>query len=656
MSKGISIIIPSYNGLELLKKCLPLVIEECKRYKDKTEIIVVDDGSTDNTKEKMPELFPEVNVIRNNLNEGFAKAANLGILQAKHSFIFLLNNDIEISSGIFENSVNCFSGNNVFAVQGKIISDLSEENQNYINVFYSKYGLYAYKYKKVDSGIKSPIEMDFASGGASMFRKEMLVSSNYFDERFSPVYFEDIDLCYRVKLFNRKILYNPQIKVYHRNPGETVKKRFSYFKRQLVHKQNFYLFVFKNIPSMNVFPLCVITMPAYVIYKLIMGDLWHVLGFITGMVKSVFQRAQKKLTARNILFVDTPLAYPGGGQISLLNIIKNLKSYYPFVLLDKPTKINEYLEAIGIPFNINRISKNNILFSLIRSIYLIKVIKPQVIHCNSATTFYSFIFALISRILKIPFIWHVRIIKSAGWKDKVIAKLSTKIIVISEEVRKKIAFIENKNKIIKIYNAVDTDKFKPDINVDYLFNDLKINRDAKIVGIISRLVPWKGHKLFFKSAKLVSEKLGNSVVFLIVGAGEEEYKSELANIAKKLNIEKNVVFTGYREDMPQIINICHIIVNPSIEPEPFGRTIIEAMSCEKAVISTDMGGPKEIIENSIDGYLVEPYAGAIASKIIELFSNEEMSDKIGKNARKKVKSLFSIEEQINKIEELYGGS
>ncbi len=101
MPRDISIIIPSYNGIELLKKSIPYVMEECSNYHGKTEIIVVDDGGTDATPDDIPHRFAGVKVVKREHNGGFCKAANEGILNASYPFVFLLNNDIEITGGIF---------------------------------------------------------------------------------------------------------------------------------------------------------------------------------------------------------------------------------------------------------------------------------------------------------------------------------------------------------------------------------------------------------------------------------------------------------------------------------------------------------------------------------------------------------------------------
>lgn len=233
-----------------------------------------------------------------------------------------------------------------------------------------------------------------------------------------------------------------------------------------------------------------------------------------------------------------------------------------------------------------------------------------------------------------------------------IAKLCTRIIVISEAVKSKFSYVEG-NKIRQIYNAVDTEVFKSGLDIEYLHNEFSIGKDKKVVGIFSRLEPWKGHKFFIDAAKVVKDILKDAV-FLIVGEGEKKYRHELMEYAETKGIKDSIIFTGFRNNIPQLMNLCDIIVSASIEPEPFGRTIIEAMACSKPVVATNSGAVPEIVEDKITGILVPPEdSEKLAGAVIELLQNKEKARKIGIAGRKRVERLFSIEKHTRQIEEVY---
>jgi len=341
-----------------------------------------------------------------------------------------------------------------------------------------------------------------------------------------------------------------------------------------------------------------------------------------------------------ILFLDTPIEPPGGGQMSLVYLLKNLdKNKYEFIVfVPYYCSFIEILKREGI--NVEIVPFKKLFFK-------IKNFKPDLIHSNSPTTRYSFYGAFFSKIFKIPFIWYNRVSETAGWKEKLVAVLSSKIIVISDFVGGK--FSKFSYKTIKIYNAVDFESIKINKSKEELKNELGIKNEY-VVGIFSRLVKWKGHNLFVDVAKKIIES-GIKSKFLILGDGDE--KENIMNKIRELGLSNYFLVLGHRENVYDFINICDIVCNFSIEPEPFGRTIIEAIALKKVVFSTNIGGPNEIIDDGIDGFLCEPNPDFISKKIVEVLKNPQLMNKIEENAYKKVFNNFNIKNQLEKIESLY---
>ena len=652
MPPGISIIIPSYNGLELLKKSLPPLIEETIKYEGETEIIVVDDAGNDGTCKQIPNIFPQVSVLRNTENIGFAKSVNAAVQRSRHPLIFLLNNDVEITSPILATLTEPFKDIRVFAVQAKIVSGSEDEKTDYLNTFTQIPCFFIHKYQKSLTKLTQPKEMDFVSGGCSVFNKAKFIALGMFDERFSPVYFEDIDICFRARLFGWKMIFHPDAKVYHRNPASTVDRKYSRPKKQLIHQKNYFIFLLKNLMFFRFPYLYVLTLPMYLIFKAVRGDLSFFFGFVVALKELASRTNIAHVGNRNVLYIDSPIPPPGGGQKSLLSILSNIKSFQPFLLSDSDSEVTRFALNYAVPFHLIKITKLNFPWSSVRGYRLAKIINPAVVHCNSAASFYTFVFAFISRVLKIPFIWHVRVIDSAGCKEKLISLLCDRIIVISDAVGKKFRRYGTSDKVIKITNAVDTGMFRPGIDTTLLHSELVLDGSALVIGIFSRLDWWKGHELLFSAVKRISDKIpNNKLLFLIVGDGPE--KNKLIKLADFLGIRETIVFTGLRIDIPELMNLCDVIVNPSVKPEPFGRVVIEAMACGKTVIATDMGGHKEIITDGVDGLLVSPNEDALANTILKATSDPELRSRIAASARAKVISHFDISHQITRLEGLY---
>lgn len=341
-----------------------------------------------------------------------------------------------------------------------------------------------------------------------------------------------------------------------------------------------------------------------------------------------------------ILFIDTPLDPPGGGQISLWHILSNLDKgkYEIYVILSRKGVFYKRLLESG--FNVEVVNLSHMFFKIWK-------IKPDLIHCNSATTKYSFIALMAAKFFHIPFIWHNRVIDRGGWKEKFIALFSSKIIVISDAVSKK--FVDFKDKVIRIYNSVDLEKMKVEKDKAILKKELKI-KDEFIIGIFSRLVKWKGHKIFIEVARRLIE-LKYNIVFLILGDGPE-YDNIKSDIIR-FSLEDRVLLVGYRDNVYDYMNICDVICNLSIEEEPFGRVIIEAMALKKVVVAADSGGPCEIIEDGVDGFLVKLEVEEIVKVMIRIINDKELYNRISTNAFNKIRDRFNIKTQIDKIEMLY---
>lgn len=337
-----------------------------------------------------------------------------------------------------------------------------------------------------------------------------------------------------------------------------------------------------------------------------------------------------------ILFIDTPLDPPGGGQISLFTILKNLNNYNIRVFIDKDCGFKKMLIDKGLDVSVVKIK--NLFFE-------IKKYRPNIVHINSACTRYTFFSAFFSKIFGCRVIWHNRVVESSPLKERVITKFVDKIIVISDVVGNKFRYCLDR--VIKLYNPIDFKEIYKVNNREKIKEKLNIPIDSKIIGVFSRLEKWKGHKLLFE----VFAKMKDKNIFLVVCGGGSEEKN-LKKFVSEFGIEDRVLFLGFKENVYDYMNICDVIVNPSVEPEPFGRTIVEAMALKKIVISTDLGAPKEIIENYINGVLVEPNSNSIYSALVKVLNDPILYNRISEMAIKRAKD-FDINNYIEKLKHIY---
>jgi len=218
-----------------------------------------------------------------------------------------------------------------------------------------------------------------------------------------------------------------------------------------------------------------------------------------------------------------------------------------------------------------------------------------------------------------------------------------KIIVINEIVKKLYNNVLGDEKISTIPFGVDENIFHP---------TQKEENDVFEILYVGSLTKIKGLPYLIKALPLVLEEEPN-VTLKIVGEGNQ--KTSLNELVKKLDIVKHVMFLGFvqHHQTPRFFQHCDVFCYPTLG-EPFGKSIIEAMACGKAVVTTNIGGPSEIVSNGVDGVLVPPRdEAAIASGILDLIKDDNKRRKLGETARRTVEEKYSWERISDQYHELY---
>jgi len=214
-------------------------------------------------------------------------------------------------------------------------------------------------------------------------------------------------------------------------------------------------------------------------------------------------------------------------------------------------------------------------------------------------------------------------------------------------------------KIQVIYPPLDLEVFRPGEPSPSTRADLSIPRTAPCFGIIGVLVPWKGHRVFLAAARRVLARHPDAWA-LVVGAaptGEEGYEAELRALARELGIAHRVVFTGFRDDVGAILRALDVVVHASVEPEPFGRVIVEAMASKRAVVAARAGGPTEIIVDGENGFLTEPGDDrALAVGVIRLLEDPALAGRIAEQGYRDATGLFAAPRHAALVQAVYAAA
>lgn len=364
-----------------------------------------------------------------------------------------------------------------------------------------------------------------------------------------------------------------------------------------------------------------------------------------------------------ILYVN-PTAYIGGGEVSLLNLLKRLNRniFYPVVIVP-PSQgpLVDRLKDLNIEFKVMAVSEFSrykpfsFLLCVIRLVCLIKKEKINLVHTNSIYSAEQGFFA--AKLAGIPCVCHIRDlvpVLGAGKIRMYAFKHAAKLIAISEAVKKDLTEKLNipPDKVVRIYNGVDMQEFHPGISGDGFRKEFNLG-SIRLIGIIGRLSPEKGHELFLKAGAQII-KNSNDVRLVIIGSselGSGDFKQRIKDLADKLNLKNRVIFTGFRNDLPEVLAALDIVVAPS--REPFGRVIIEAMAMEKPVVAFRSGAAPEII-NSGSGILVDPQdTEAFKDAAVYLLRNPDRCLALGRSGRHIVKSRFNIKSNVEQVENIY---
>ncbi|MDD3984718.1 MAG: glycosyltransferase family 2 protein [Methanobacterium sp.] len=240
----ISIIIPNFNGVNLLKECVNSIQKQNFIF---YEVIIVDNASKDNSIEYIKDNYPEFRLILNKKNLGFAAAVNQGIKVSKAEYIILLNNDVVLEMDYISNLLNCIKmDENIFSVSSKMIQYYDPSK---IDDAGDEYTLFGWTEKvgnnKAPETYNKEYEIFSACAGAAIYRKKVFNEIGLFDEQFFA-YMEDVDIGYRSRIYGYKNLYCPNAVVYHRGSSTTGSK-YNRFKIKLAARNNIYV-PYKNMP------------------------------------------------------------------------------------------------------------------------------------------------------------------------------------------------------------------------------------------------------------------------------------------------------------------------------------------------------------------------------------------------------------------------
>lgn len=351
----------------------------------------------------------------------------------------------------------------------------------------------------------------------------------------------------------------------------------------------------------------------------------------------------------------------GGGESHLLSLVENLDRvlFDPVVLSFTEGPMIDRLEKMGIISHIIHTEKPFDFTKWGRVRKLLERERIDIIHAHGTRANSNVIWA--ARSLNIPVIYTIH-----GWSfhndqnpvvrrlrilgEKYLTSKANINISVSESNKVSGKKYLNKFESLVINNGIDQSKYSPNNETKDIRKELGIADDVILILFVARFTHQKQPLLLIKAFQ---EAISSFPQMHLLMVGEGEQKEAALQLVKESGVRENITFLPFRQDVPDLLSTGDIFVLPSLwEGLPIG--LLEAMSMGKAIIATNVDGTSEVIENNVNGLLVETgNATDLAKSLLRLSMDEQLRLRLQKNALKTVREKYNAEEMTRQIEYIY---
>lgn len=378
--------------------------------------------------------------------------------------------------------------------------------------------------------------------------------------------------------------------------------------------------------------------------------------------------------SKRILYLENGVGF-GGAVISLRTYLDHADlDRFPAVLVHSldDAKFNSFARGVKTIYLPETVGRQGLFAPLVRkanldvmqyALAVARVARAERVSCiylnNDLVTNLAGMMA--GRMLRLPVIQHERDIPAPISRlATALSSYAARILAISGPVRR--ALLERihypQERIRMVPEGLDLRLYQPEpeSTLRRVRSELGVHEGERMVVIVGMVMDWKGQHILIEAAPRILDHHA-ATKFIIVGespAGAESYAAGLRNQVTRLGLSGRVVFSGYRGDIPAVMQAADVVVHASTSPEPFGRVVIEGMVMRKPVIATNIGAPPEIIREGDTGHLVPPgNAEALATAVARVLDDPLEARRIGDNAHREVVRNYSVQRHAVLIESAF---
>lgn len=268
---------------------------------------------------------------------------------------------------------------------------------------------------------------------------------------------------------------------------------------------------------------------------------------------------------------------------------------------------------------------------------------------------------LAARMARVPQIVHVRSLHTFGKVERYLARSVNSFVYMSRAIQalyRQMGIPADQGRVIYDGFIPPEVRAPTDGSLQHTRTQFGLTNDDFVISNVGRIEWWKGHDYFVQAMADVVQHHPNAKALIVGGVDptmhNKAFHRKVEGMVNELGLANNILFTGFRSDIPQIMAMSDLIVHSASEPEPFGRVVVEAMLVGRPVVATAAGGVLDIVEDHVTGLTVPPRdATAMAGAIQYLLQHPQEAISMGQRAQQEASKRFSVEQHVHAIQCLY---